>query len=70
MDHARYCSTTKWGVLKTTVGVRHRCLLSPILFNLFLESIMQKTFYDRSTTISIGGREICNLLFADDIGSG
>ena len=52
---------------KTTVDVRQRCILSPILFNLFLEKIMQETLHDHHTSISIGGRPICNLRFADDI---
>ena len=51
----------------TTVGVRQGCILSPILFNIFLENIMQEALQDHSTTISIGGRQICNLRFADDI---
>ena len=52
---------------QTTVGVRQGCLLSPVLFNLYLERIMLDTLQDHHTSISIGGRPICNLRFADDI---
>ena len=52
---------------KTTVGVRQECLLSSILFNLFLEKNMQETLRDHQTSISIEGRPICSLRFADDI---
>ena len=56
-------------VSKTTLGVRQLCLLLvlPILFNLFLEKIMQETLHDHHTSISTGGRPICNIRFADDI---
>ena len=52
---------------KTTVGVCQGCLFSPILFNLFLEKIMQETLYDQHTSISTGWRPICNLQFAHNI---
>ena len=52
---------------KTTVGVRQGCLLSPVLFNLYLENIMRETLHEFESLISIGERTINNLRFADDI---
>ena len=52
---------------RTTVGVRQGRLLSPTLFNIFLERIMTDALVGHEGTVSIGCRTITNLRFADDI---
>ncbi|CAH2274539.1 Hypothetical predicted protein [Pelobates cultripes] len=48
-------------------GVRHGCILSPYLFNLYAEDIMRKPGLDESKAgINIAGRNIHNLRYADD----
>ena len=56
---------TDW--FKSTVGVRQGCLLSPYLFNIFLEQIMSEALEGFETAVSINGKPITNLRFADDI---
>ena len=51
---------------RTTIGVRQGCLPSPTLFNIFLERIMTDALEQHDETVSIGGRIITNLRFADD----
>ena len=58
-------STGEW--FRTTVGVRQECLLSPTLFNIFLERIMCEALDDHEGSVSIGGSLITNFRFADDI---
>ena len=58
-------STKEW--FRTTVGVRQAYLLSPTLFNIFLERIMCEALDDHEGSVSIRGRLITNFRFADDI---
>ena len=50
-----------------TVGVRKGCLLSPTLFNILIEQIMSDALEEHEGKVSIGGRNITNLRFANDI---
>ena len=52
---------------RTTVGVRQGCLLSPTIFDIFLERIMTDALEDHEGTVSTGVRTITNLRFADGI---
>ena len=57
--------TTDW--FQIGKGVRQGCILSPCLFNLYAEYIMQNAGLDEAQAgIKIVGRNINNLRYADD----
>ena len=60
---AVYLNSSIGDWFRTTVGVRQGCLLSPTLFNIYLERIMTDALEDHHRTVSIGGRTITNLRF-------
>ena len=57
--------TTEW--LQIRKGVCQGCILSPCLFNFYIEYIMQNARMDETQVgIKIAGRNISNLRYADD----
>ena len=54
--------------LRTIVQVRQGCLLSPTL-NIILGRTMSDALEEHDGKVSIGGRNITNLRFADDKGA-
>ena len=58
--------TTDW--FQIGKGVHQGCILSPCLFNLYAEYIMENAGLDElQAGIKIAGRNINNLRYADDI---
>ena len=55
-----------WDWFRATVGVGQGCLLSPILFNIFLEKIKTDTLQDNEDTVSIGGSRFADEDQAED----
>ena len=57
--------TTDW--FRIEKGVQQSCLLSPCLFNLYVEHIMRNARLDElQAGIKIGGKTINNFRYADD----
>ena len=57
--------TTDW--FQIGKGVRQGCILSPCLFNLYAEYIMRNAGLEEAQAgIKIAGRNISNLIYADD----
>ena len=57
--------TIDW--FQTRKGLRHGCILSPCLFNLYAEYIMRNAGLEETQAgIQIAGRNINNLSYADD----
>ena len=58
--------TTDW--FQIGKGVHQGCILSPSLFNLYAEHIMRNAGLEETQArIKIGGRNINNLRYTDDI---
>ena len=56
---------TEW--IATLVGVLQGCVLSPLLFNIFLEVVLATALRYLDISVVISGYRLNNLRFADDI---
>jgi len=56
--------TTDW--FQIGKGVRQGCILSPCLFNFYVEYIIEMLDWKKQAGIKIAGRNINNLRYADD----
>ena len=56
---------TEW--VKLGRGVRQGCCLSPTLFNIYIEDMITNVLQERKEGISIGGKKINCIRFADDM---
>ena len=67
MENRLVCSMEPMEWFKVGKGVQQGCILSPCLFNLYSEYIMQNAGMDESQArIKIARRNINNLSYADD----
>ena len=46
--------------------MRQGCIISPLLFNIFADNIMREALEELASGISVGGRMVTNLRYADD----
>ena len=57
---------TEPGIIGT--GVRQGCLMSPLLFSLYVEEMMKEAMIDLDKGVQIGGNWLMDVRFADDQG--
>ena len=60
-------SGSKGDWFQTTVGFQQGCVLSPTVFNIFLERIMTDALENHKGTVNIGDSTTTDLHFTDDI---
>ena len=55
---------TNW--FEVTTGLKQGCLLSPLLFNMYVNDLVE-SIKEKSTGVPIGDENVCVLMYADDL---
>lgn len=55
-----------WNISSVNLEMRQGCVLSPLLFNLYSESIFQEVLGERGLGIRVNGVWVNNIRYADD----
>ena len=69
-DQQRGAVRTSYGLtewLEIGQRVRQGCIISPHLFNIYVETIMRNTFENFKVSDCAGGHKVTNLRYADDV---
>ena len=68
-EKVKSCVRSEYGLTKfsTSSGVRHGCLLSPLLFSLYMNDIVRSLEDKGAKGVGLYDIRLCAMLYADDL---